>query len=210
MRTDIYSLGAVVFETLTGRPPFERPTMLAVITQHLCDEPPRRAPSVRTSRTGWTMCCCGRWPRSPEDRWPSVAAFGRALLNLEATTIGVAVAPAPGVPSGVSATYELGAVINKGRFGSRVYAATHRALGVQVAVRVLPRGAHPNWDAARSRFLREARALQVAHPSIIQVRDFGEDAGGVYLVTDFIDSVSLREVPRRARSRWTGRLRTGS
>ena len=192
-RTDLYSLGVVFFEALVGRPPFEGPTMLAVITRHLCDEPPRPS-AVRPDLPHWVDDVLLRaLAKKPGDRWPSVAAFGRALLNLEATAIGVAVAPAPGVPSGVSATYELGEVINKGRFGSRVYAATHRALGVQVAVRVLPRGAHPNWDAARLRFLREARALQVAHPSIIQVRDFGEDAGGVYLVTDFIDSVSLRE-----------------
>jgi hypothetical protein len=42
--------------------------------------------------------------------------------------------------------------------------------------------------------MREVQALQVAHPSIIQVRDHGEESDFVYLVTDFIEGQSLREV----------------
>jgi serine/threonine-protein kinase len=42
--------------------------------------------------------------------------------------------------------------------------------------------------------MREAQALQVAHPSIIQVRDYGEEPDFVYLVTDYIEGQSLREV----------------
>ena len=36
--------------------------------------------------------------------------------------------------------------------------------------------------------MREAQALQVAHPSIIQVRDYGEESDFVYLVTDYIEA----------------------
>jgi serine/threonine protein kinase len=70
----------------------------------------------------------------------------------------------------------------------------HRALGHPVAIRLLRRGTDRNWDAVRARFLREAQTLQVAHPSIIQVRDYGEEGDLVYLVTDFIDGPSLRSV----------------
>jgi serine/threonine protein kinase len=70
----------------------------------------------------------------------------------------------------------------------------HRVLGHPVAIRLLRRGADRNWDAVRARFLREARTLQIAHPSIIQVRDYGEEGDLVYLVTDFIDGPSLRAV----------------
>jgi serine/threonine-protein kinase len=34
----------------------------------------------------------------------------------------------------------------------------------------------------------------VSHPSVIQVRDYGEEGDLVYLVTDFIDGASLRDV----------------
>ena len=46
--------------------------------------------------------------------------------------------------------------------------------------------------------MREAQALQVAHPSIIQVRDYGEESDFVYLVTDYIEGQSLREVMNAA------------
>ena len=48
----------------------------------------------------------------------------------------------------------------------------------------------------RERFLREARSLQVAHPSIIQVRDYGEEPDFVYVVTDFIEGSNLRDLLR--------------
>jgi serine/threonine-protein kinase len=51
-----------------------------------------------------------------------------------------------------------------------------------------------NWDGVRARFLREARTLQLAHPSIIQVRDYGEEGDLVYVVTEFILGPSLREL----------------
>jgi YVTN family beta-propeller protein len=40
-RSDVYSLGCVLFECLTGTPPFEGPTPAAVIFGHLEESPPR-------------------------------------------------------------------------------------------------------------------------------------------------------------------------
>jgi serine/threonine-protein kinase len=104
--------------------------------------------------------------------------------------LGRPVAPSSG---GLLATYELGERLGPGRFGSDVFKGTHRALGHPVAIRLLHRSAERNWDAVRGRLLREAQTLQIAHPSIIQVRDYGEEGDLVYLVTDYIEGVSLRQ-----------------
>jgi eukaryotic-like serine/threonine-protein kinase len=58
---------------------------------------------------------------------------------------------------------------------------------------MLRRSADRDWNAVRARFLREAKTLQIAHPSIIQVRDYGEEGDLVYVVTDYIEGRSLRE-----------------
>jgi serine/threonine protein kinase len=61
-----------------------------------------------------------------------------------------------------------------------------------VAIRIVKRDEQPHWEAVRARFLLEARTLQASHPSLLQVRDFGEDERSVYLVTDLIVGPSLR------------------
>ncbi|QDS87646.1 Serine/threonine-protein kinase PrkC [Rosistilla ulvae] len=41
VRSDLYSLGVTMFHVLTGRPPFEGETPLAIAVRHLHEEPPR-------------------------------------------------------------------------------------------------------------------------------------------------------------------------
>jgi len=96
----------------------------------------------------------------------------------------------------VVGNYDLTKVLAIGRFGSIVYAGEHRMLGSPVAVRVYRPTEKDNKEAIRARFLREARALQVMHPNIIHVRDFGETTELMYVVTDLLAGVSLGELVR--------------
>ena len=191
-RTDVYSFAAVVFEMLTGCPPFVGPTPMAVLTKHLCEDPPA-ASSVRPGLPTWLDDVLRRGlAKRPDERWPTIAAFGRALQPADDATFDVTVPQAPA--SGLLAKYDLGPQIATGRLGSVVHAGTHRALGHPVAVRILRRGSSEKWDAVRTRFLHEARAMQVVHPSIVQVRDFGEEGDLVYVVTDLLQGKSLRQL----------------
>jgi serine/threonine-protein kinase len=131
--------------------------------------------------------------RSPGDRWPSIAAF------VEALTVALDV-PAP-VESGgtldgdaLLSRYDIGDVLGPGRLGSVVRRGVHRALALPVAIRHLKREGQSQWEALRARFLQEARTLQVRHPHLLHVRDYGEDASGVFVVTDIVEGPSLRVV----------------
>jgi serine/threonine protein kinase len=191
-RSDIYSLGVVVFELLTGRLPFRAETSLGIATQHLTQRPP--VPShVMPGLPGWVdSIVLKALAKKPSERWQSVREFAAALAGPSAETVVSGAAPA--LAPSLLGRYDVGARIGQGRLGSEVFAGVHRALGHPVAIRTLRRSGGGNWEAIRTRFLREARTLQLAHPSIIQVRDFGEDEDAVYVVTDLIESVSLREL----------------
>lgn len=189
-RSDLYSLGAVIFEMLTGQVPFAGEDPLALVTQHL-SVPVRLPSAVRPDLPPWIDAAVTRaLSKHAGDRWRSAAELGHAIAAGDG---GVVTSEHRISPSGLAAAYDVGDLIGPGRLGSQVFRGVHRALGHPVAIRILKRGAQRNWDAVRARFLREARTLQVAHPSIIQVRDYGEDPDLVYVVTDLIEGASLRQ-----------------
>lgn len=77
--TDLYSLGCLLFECLTGRPPFVHANEMMVIQQHLTQP----APDVRTLRPDTPAPLADAIARAlakaPRDRWPDAAAMRRAL-----------------------------------------------------------------------------------------------------------------------------------
>src|SRR3954468_7111832 len=194
-RADQYSFAVVVYEMLTGQPPHRESDPAQMVTA-LLTKPLAPPSSIRSDLPKWVDVVLGRaLAKSPGDRYASMSAFAAALQSggsQDRSTV-LLHAPAPAA-SGLLGTYELGQRLGPGRLGSEVFSGTHRALGHPVAIRLLRRSADRNWDAVRARFLREARTLQLAHPSIIQVRDYGEEGDLVYLVTDFIEGASLRQL----------------
>ncbi|MBA3296152.1 MAG: protein kinase, partial [Acidobacteria bacterium] len=169
-RSDVYSLAVVIFEMITGRVPFAATSTVDIVTAQLTVTAPRLR-SLRPDVPRWLDDAVARGlAKSPADRWHTMEEFGAAFATDNAdleTGAGVSVDPA--AIAQLAATYQVGEPLGPGRLGSEVFRGVHRALGHPVAIRIL-RSSAPTWTAARERFLREARSLQVAHPSIIQVR----------------------------------------
>jgi serine/threonine protein kinase len=188
-KADQYSLGVIVYELLAGCRPIEGDGFMVLVDRHLNQTIvplSERRPDLPRAATAAVMRALSR---RPEDRWPTVMEFARAFAGTE-TTISTSV---PQPASGLLATFELGPVIAEGRFGSEIHAGTHRALGHPVAIRTFRHAGRPDREAVRARFLREARTLQVPHPNLIHVRDFGQDAEMVYVVTDLLKGPSLEQ-----------------
>ncbi len=187
--TDVYALGVIAYEMLTGGRPFDSANQATLITRALTEAPVSAASRRSGLPQAIDAAVMKALGKDLSERWPSVDAFIEALQ----VAVGQAPVAASSGETGLLSRYELGGMMGRGRLGSVIYQGTHRALGVPVAIRVLKRDDQPHWDAVRARFLLEARTLQVGHPSLLQVRDFGEDERSVYLVTDLIAGPSLRQ-----------------
>jgi hypothetical protein len=95
-RSDIYSLGASFYHVVTGRPPFEGDTPVAVLLKHV-HEP---LPSVRDRRpevpAGVAAVIEKMMSKRPEDRYQSYADL---LADIDRVKRGLAVESAPTVAS---------------------------------------------------------------------------------------------------------------
>lgn len=80
-----------------------------------------------------------------------------------------------------------------------VYKARQSKLGRFVALKIIAR--HKENDPRfAERFAREAQALaRLSHPNIVAVYDFGETAGLCYLLMEFVDGMSLRQLLQAGR-----------
>jgi hypothetical protein len=78
-RSDIYSVGTVLYEAITGEPPFTGPTVQAIIARRLT-ETPRPVRSTReTVPAPVEQAIMKALARAPADRHESAIAFARAL-----------------------------------------------------------------------------------------------------------------------------------
>jgi len=86
--------------------------------------------------------------------------------------------------------------LGEGGMGA-VALAEETALGRRVALKVIS-APHAGDDAARERFLREARAMaSVEHPHVARLYRFGEADGALYIVMEHVEGESLAERIRR-------------
>ena len=81
-RTDLYSLGAVVFEMLTGRAPFQSPDPLTVLRMHASAPPPTlagTAPGQPWCTAAMEQLIAGALAKRPDARFADAAAMTTAL-----------------------------------------------------------------------------------------------------------------------------------
>jgi serine/threonine protein kinase len=200
--TDVYSLGAVLFEAIAGRHPFDARSSAELIWLQASAPPPALS-SFRPEITSELDDLVGRClAKKPENRYANAGELARALASVRTvrgdedytSTRTLHVNPSLWVGTILDDRYELHEWIAPGRFRSHVYRATHLRTGANVAVRVWRTGTGAVRDLLIEAFRNEARAMGVRHPNLIAIVDLGFTDKCVYIVTEFVESVSLRDL----------------
>jgi hypothetical protein len=165
------------------------------------ENPPASQPTLSTQAPPKTCPKCGTSmpPDSPEGLCP------RCLIAVNLATQtdipgepGAAKVP-PGPPAPVADVaklfpqLEILECLGRGGMGA-VYKVRQPRLDRVVALKILSPEKQGNQKFAE-RFEREARALaKLHHPNIVTVFDFGEVEGNFYLLMEFVDGLSLRQL----------------
>ncbi|MGA5823362.1 serine/threonine-protein kinase [Kitasatospora sp. NPDC094028] len=97
-RTDLYALGCLLFEMITGRLPFQAPDTVGYITAHLTQEPPTPSSVSAGVPSVWDDLVLRLLAKDPGRRYPSATDLSVALRHLDGTP-----APAGGLTAATAA-----------------------------------------------------------------------------------------------------------
>jgi serine/threonine protein kinase len=179
--TDVYALGAILYECLTGRPPFCARTYALTLTQVLTEDPRRPADLVDDLPPDLEAVCLKCLEKDSDRRYLTAAEVADELAQFLA---GAPVRARPLTTADVHARwadrvgYELGEPVGTAR-GVFTYQARQASIGRTVRLKL---AADP---AAHAALRREAEAMAgVDHPNVIRLHDYGEQFGQPYLVQE--------------------------
>src|SRR4029078_10631701 len=167
-RTELYSLGCVTYELLTGEPPYTGPTAQAIVAKRLTDPTPPARRLRESVPPALDRVLERLLAKSPADRYPSAAELSAGLVGLRAADTGTAAVPAARGPT---------------RWG-------RRTVFIGVAVVVVLGALAAAWIARRP--AHAAAALDPASVAVLPFRVTAPDHSLDYLGEGMVDLLAVK------------------
>ncbi|MEO8875483.1 MAG: serine/threonine-protein kinase, partial [Polyangiaceae bacterium] len=88
-RSDLYSIGVIMFQLMTGRLPFEAETALGVVLKHVTDAPPRPSDLAPNVDPRLEAICLRAMQKKPDDRYQTARTMRAELRGLDEASTGL-------------------------------------------------------------------------------------------------------------------------
>jgi serine/threonine protein kinase len=192
---DIYALGAILYEALTGRPPFRGATPTLTRFQVVRDEPERPTFLRPDLPREIEEICLKCLEKVPSQRYSTALGLAEDLRRFRAGEP-LAITPLSDWEREIhwarAAGYEVLELIGCTSLGL-VYKARQRSLGRLVTLATISARARTEPEQL-ARFRAEAEiAARLHHPNIVQIYDLGEHNGQPYLSLEHLDGGTLTD-----------------
>jgi serine/threonine protein kinase len=220
-QSDLYALGVLLYEMLTGAVPFDDPSATSVALQHLTQPPPLPRQLNPRLNPQIEVVLLKALSKAPTERYQTGAELIAALEAAMQLGSSPAQAPAsdsqpasgrpasdsqPGPPSTLPPlnpeenlvgqyldAYRIEALLGRGGMAN-IYRGMDVRLKRNVAIKVIDAPFRTESEYA-SRFKREAQAIaQLEHPNIVRLYQYGDANGLLYMVMEYIEGVDLHQV----------------
>lgn len=184
-REQVRHLAALTYELLKGLPPPREPTSADFIGLR-----PELVRALEAALLGTGASDLPTFTRQLR----ALGSGGTAQIEVRAADTRIST-DAPGLVGQIFGAFQLVRKLGEGGMGE-VYVGRHTRLGREVAIKVL-RAELASMPDVVQRFFQEARVVnELKHPNTVEILDFVEEPGRVYLVMELLEGRTLAELDR--------------